>query len=139
VGLLAIRIFGASEQSEAFALALGQILQRINILRDIEEDAERGRIYVPQDVWGGAEPLPSAAQLLAQPSLIDEGLLRFRNDIDARLKALHAPRQDRLALLPAFAMLGVYVQLYKQLPERRQLSRWGQCKGVSAGVRKMVR
>ncbi len=138
VGLLAIRIFGASQKSEAFALALGQILQRINILRDIEEDARRGRIYLPREAWGGAQTLPTAAQLLAQPSLIDGALLLFRSDIDARLKALSAPRQDRMALLPAYAMLGVYKQLYQQLPQRKALSLWAQCKGLGYGMVKMV-
>ena len=138
VGLLAIRIFGASEQSEAFALALGQILQRINILRDIEEDAQRGRIYLPREAWGEGAALPTPAQLLAQPSLINDVLQHLRTDIDSRLKTLNAPRQDRMALLPAFAMLGVYVQLYTQLPKRIKLSGWSQCKGVARGVVKMV-
>ena len=49
VGLQAMRIFGHSDgHGEAFARALGQALQLTNILRDIEEDAQQQRCYIPQ-------------------------------------------------------------------------------------------
>jgi phytoene synthase len=52
VGLCCIRIWGyQSEEGRAEALAesCGIALQLTNILRDVREDAERGRIYLPQD------------------------------------------------------------------------------------------
>lgn len=50
VGLLCIRIFGCRHpDSERFAAYLGQGLQRINILRDVREDAARGRVYFPSE------------------------------------------------------------------------------------------
>ncbi len=49
VGLLCIAIFGdTSEPAERYAEHLGLALQYTNILRDIGEDALRGRVYVPQ-------------------------------------------------------------------------------------------
>ena len=51
VGLLSIRIFGcAGDQAERYAENLGQALQLTNILRDVSEDANRGRIYLPQSM-----------------------------------------------------------------------------------------
>ncbi len=51
VGLLSIRIFEcAGESVENYAENLGQALQLTNILRDVAEDAKRGRIYLPQSV-----------------------------------------------------------------------------------------
>jgi len=48
VGLVCIRIFGyASAEAEKLAEQTGIAFQLTNILRDIREDAERGRIYLP--------------------------------------------------------------------------------------------
>jgi phytoene synthase len=51
VGLISIEIFGYRDgpQARQHAEDLGIALQLTNILRDIREDAERGRIYIPQD------------------------------------------------------------------------------------------
>jgi len=50
VGLLAIEIFGyQNENTKKYAEKLGLAFQLTNILRDISEDATRGRIYLPQD------------------------------------------------------------------------------------------
>lgn len=47
VGLLSMRIIGYEAHAEAYAIRLGIALQLTNILRDIGEDARRGRIYLP--------------------------------------------------------------------------------------------
>jgi phytoene synthase len=50
VGLLTIDILGhSSPKAGKFAVALGEALQLSNILRDVKEDADRGRIYFPQE------------------------------------------------------------------------------------------
>jgi 15-cis-phytoene synthase len=50
VGLVCIRIFGYSDpRAEALAEDTGIAFQLTNILRDVREDAERGRIYLPLD------------------------------------------------------------------------------------------
>lgn len=49
VGLMCIEIFGYKHAStKDFAINLGIALQLTNILRDISKDAEKGRIYLPQ-------------------------------------------------------------------------------------------
>ena len=48
VGLVCIRIFGYSDsRAEQLAEETGVAFQLTNILRDVREDAERGRIYLP--------------------------------------------------------------------------------------------
>jgi phytoene synthase len=50
VGLLAAEIFGyADRRTLKYAHDLGLAFQLTNIIRDVGEDARRGRIYLPQD------------------------------------------------------------------------------------------
>jgi len=50
VGLLCMEIFGyRSERLKTYAVKLGTAFQLTNILRDVGTDAERGRIYLPQE------------------------------------------------------------------------------------------
>ncbi len=51
VGLVCIRIFGYSDpRAELLAERTGAAFQLTNILRDVKEDAERGRVYLPQEM-----------------------------------------------------------------------------------------
>jgi len=51
VGLVCIRIFGYTDPgAEKLAEETGVAFQLTNILRDVKEDAERGRIYLPLDL-----------------------------------------------------------------------------------------
>lgn len=50
VGLVVIEIFGYQhEATRVYAEKLGIALQLTNILRDVKEDAARGRVYLPQE------------------------------------------------------------------------------------------
>lgn len=50
VGRLSVRIFGdSSPLADEVAYALGRGLQLTNILRDVPEDAQRGRLYLPSE------------------------------------------------------------------------------------------
>jgi phytoene synthase len=50
VGLMAMHIIGyESEEAIPYAVKLGVALQLTNILRDVAEDWENGRLYLPQD------------------------------------------------------------------------------------------
>lgn len=71
VGRLSVRVFGMEEQ-DGIALAhhLGRALQLTNILRDIDEDAAIGRLYLPAEALreaGIASTDP--ATVLASPAL----------------------------------------------------------------------
>ena len=51
VGRLSVRIFGMdAAPGEALARHLGRALQLTNILRDLDEDAEMGRLYLPREL-----------------------------------------------------------------------------------------
>lgn len=68
VGLLCIGIFGdQGEAAQRYARHLGLALQYTNILRDVAEDAARGRVYLPLD-------------LLARHGLGAEDILACRYD-----------------------------------------------------------
>ena len=49
VGLLSMHIIGYEPGADEYAIKLGVALQLTNILRDVGEDARRGRIYLPLD------------------------------------------------------------------------------------------
>jgi len=50
VGLMCRQIFGyRNDSTREYAINLGIALQLTNILRDIKEDARRGRIYIPRE------------------------------------------------------------------------------------------
>jgi squalene synthase HpnD len=51
VGHLSVRAFGDdSPAADRVAESLGRALQLTNILRDVAEDAQRGRLYLPRDL-----------------------------------------------------------------------------------------
>jgi phytoene synthase len=94
VGLLSVEIFGYEDRKTLkYAENLGLALQLTNIIRDVREDAERGRIYLPQDELQQFNV--RADDLLAlksSPELIN--LLKFQT---ARAKQYY---QQALQLLP---------------------------------------
>lgn len=50
VGLICLHIFGCTDpKAKEYAVELGLAMQLTNILRDLKEDLERDRIYLPQD------------------------------------------------------------------------------------------
>jgi phytoene synthase len=75
IGRLCLAIFGAGDRERAIPLAddLGVAMQLTNILRDVREDGERGRIYLPaEDLrhFGIDDPATASPEALA-------GLIRF--------------------------------------------------------------
>ena len=73
VGRLSVRIFGMPE-ADGIRLAWhqGRALQLTNILRDIDEDAERGRLYLPREKLAAIGlDAPTPAQAIAHPRIGD--------------------------------------------------------------------
>ncbi len=111
VGLLSVSIFGyRSPRVPEFAEHLGHAFQLTNILRDVREDAERGRIYLPIELLRREriENL-SPSELLgskgAQRICAELGQLARRRFAQAT-KAL--PAEERRNMRPALLMRGVY-------------------------------
>src|SRR3989440_6834366 len=71
VGRLCVRVFGMEEKAGiALAHHLGRALQLTNILRDIDEDAAIGRLYLPREGLQAANILTSDPQaVMAHPRL----------------------------------------------------------------------
>ena len=71
VGRLSVRAFGAdSPAADRVAHHLGRALQLTNILRDLAEDAERGRLYLPRDLLVDVGIIATEpAAVLQHPSL----------------------------------------------------------------------
>jgi squalene synthase HpnD len=71
VGRLSVRIFGMEEeQGIELSHNLGRALQLTNILRDIDEDAAMGRLYLPKEALRDAGISDdSVATILSNPAL----------------------------------------------------------------------
>ena len=127
VGLLSIEIFGYKNPAcHDYALYLGKALQLTNILRDVKNDAARGRIYLPLSEMRKfnvteAEILDSKYSeryhFLAA-SIAD----RARNFYQLAQKTL--PPEDRGSMVAAELMGSVYWQLLLKL-ERGQFNVFG--------------
>ena len=95
VGLLAAEIFGYRErQTLKYAHDLGLAFQLTNIIRDVGEDARRGRVYLPQDEL--ARFGVSEADLL-QANYSDN----FRHLMEFQVERAQATYRQAFALLPA--------------------------------------
>ena len=111
VGRLSVRAFGDSSASaDRVAHHLGRALQLTNILRDLAEDAERGRLYLPRDLLvavGIIATEPNA--VLHHPSLGNacDALADIAEDHFAQAR-LAMKECSRRAMRPARAMGAVY-------------------------------
>jgi phytoene synthase len=119
IGILAISIFGGTSAAEKeFALALGRALQLTNIARDMTEDAGRGRIYVPREIFTTlGTAVPPAGQLLRHPRFAD-----LRRDMCALAEDAYREAENALTacpsrrrLWPALAMMAIYRRILAKL------------------------
>jgi len=111
VGEVAAAIFGYREHATLkYAARLGLAFQLTNIIRDVGEDARRGRIYLPQDEL--ARFGVSEAELLGgQDSenfrrLMDFQYQRARATYDEAMALL--PQSDRKRQRPGLIMAAIY-------------------------------
>ncbi|MDX2167524.1 MAG: presqualene diphosphate synthase HpnD [Deltaproteobacteria bacterium] len=121
VGLLCIEIFGHQHASARdYATDLGVAFQLTNILRDVTEDAARGRIYLPLDDLRRFDC--AEADLLAGRYSPRVGALLAFECGRARAYYLRAAgalaAEDRAALAPAEAMRLIYQRLLRRIEAR---------------------
>ena len=120
VGRLSVRAFGdASPAADQVAYHLGRALQLTNILRDIHEDAGRGRLYLPRELLdqAGVPADPQAA--LADPRLVRVcEQLAQRAHAHFRDAAAWMARCDRPAMKPARLMGDTYAAVLAMLERR---------------------
>jgi phytoene synthase len=111
VGLLAAEIFGYTDRrTQKYAHDLGLAFQLTNIIRDVGEDARRGRIYLPQDEL--ARFGISEADILASrysehfKALMELQAERARQYYERALREL--PAADRKAQRAGLIMAAIY-------------------------------
>ncbi|MEW5890504.1 MAG: presqualene diphosphate synthase HpnD [Pseudomonadota bacterium] len=118
VGLLAAEIFGYQErQTLKYAHDLGIAFQLTNIIRDVGEDARRGRIYLPLDELKRYQV--STRDVLegrysdAFRALMEFQIERAEGYYEQALAKL--PRGDRRAQRPGLVMAGIYRATLKEI------------------------
>lgn len=122
VGRLSNPIFGLKpEQGDPLADALGRALQVTNILRDLNEDAERDRLYIPVEmiVRHGLSADGDAFTVLGRPGFsgVCRELAERNIGYYAKARALLAGC-DRKAARPARIMMEVYRRILDRLVVR---------------------
>jgi len=117
-GLICIEIFTyRSPRTREYAVNLGIALQLTNILRDLKEDAARGRVYLPQE---DLERFGYTEKDLQREVVNDNfrELMRFecaRARDYYRRAAESLPAEDRPTLVAAQTMGKIYYRLLEQI------------------------
>jgi 15-cis-phytoene synthase len=118
VGILSASIFGVSSpRTLEYAEKLGLAFQLTNIIRDVGEDARKGRIYLPVNEL--QQFGVTAADILnARHSDNFEALMRFQAErahgyYEEAFAQL--PQQDRRAQRPGLMMAAIYRTLLKEV------------------------
>ncbi|NOX99562.1 MAG: presqualene diphosphate synthase HpnD [Verrucomicrobia bacterium] len=145
VGLVSIEIFGYErERTKEYAELLGYALQLTNILRDVAEDAEVGRIYLPREDmkrFGYSED-----DLLARK--YDTRFFALAEFISSRAEDFYAeaaaalPEVDRESVKCSELMRVIYRQLldkmkadqFRVFDKRYSLSKWELLKTLGRGM-----
>ncbi len=118
VGEVAAQIFGQTDaQTTQYAHKLGQAFQLTNIIRDVGEDAQRGRIYLPVNEL---QQFDVKSHELGKKAYSDRftALMKFQA---ARAHTLYdeamalLPRADRRAQKPGLMMASIYRTLLREI------------------------
>jgi phytoene synthase len=123
VGLVCIRVFGYTDpRAEKLAEETGVAFQLTNILRDVKEDAERGRIYLPMDMLCQFGVLPERVRELASNAQMTENERRLLREVGQRAERFYRSADQLLPLIDADsrAALWVLVTIYHDLLKKIQ-------------------
>jgi phytoene synthase len=120
VGLACLPVYGSDDT--AHAETLGIALQLINIIRDVDEDRQLGRVYIPQDELmrfgvNRLEPSPEFRELMAFQAQ------RARAHLAEGLELL--PSLDRRSAL----CVGTFAELYRATLDRIEMNSFDVFKG----------
>ena len=129
VGEVAARIFGHTDaRTLQYADRLGRALQLTNIVRDVGEDAVRGRVYLPIEdlqrfnvkaheiIQRGAQSGPDFAERFA--ALMRFQIARAQRTYDEALALL--PDADRQSQKPGLMMASIYRALLARIEREPQ-------------------
>ncbi len=118
VGLLSATIFGhTNRRTLKYAHDLGLALQLTNIIRDVGEDARRGRIYLPLDEMANygvsEEDILQGRESENVRRLLTMQIERARHYYQRALAEL--PREDRRAQRAGLVMAAIYRALLDEI------------------------
>lgn len=118
VGLLSAQVFGFSNRATLkYAHDLGMAFQLTNIVRDVGEDARRGRIYLPLDELKKAkvteEDILQSKETDQVKELIEFQIERAETFYDKALNAL--PREDAKQQRAGLMMAAIYRTLLREI------------------------
>jgi 15-cis-phytoene synthase len=121
VGMICIRIFGCtSAGSTEYALNLGVALQLTNIIRDVKDDLNRGRVYLPlEDLKANGcsvEELATGQVTTSVRRLLEFECRRAREFYSRAVAA--RPEADRRRLVAAEIMRAVYFETLRGVERR---------------------
>ncbi|MGC2181854.1 MAG: phytoene/squalene synthase family protein [Terriglobales bacterium] len=122
VGLVCIRIFGYRDPAaEGLAENLGLAFQLTNIIRDIQEDAGMGRIYLPAEDLDRFKIVPSEFRQAAIPErlrwLLAAEADRAREYYDAARELMLLIDEDSQPAL--WVLVSIYRRLLEKISERK--------------------
>jgi phytoene synthase len=118
VGLVCIKIFGYSDRgAEQLAIDTGIAFQLTNILRDVREDVERGRIYISEDLFAEYGIEPWRIVLLSFGETPTEKDLALMGAVEQHAQAMYRSGYELIGLLdkdsrPAMRVL---IRIYHRL------------------------
>jgi 15-cis-phytoene synthase len=118
VGLLSAQIFGfKNRKTLKYAHDLGMAFQLTNIIRDVGEDARRGRIYLPLDELRKAkvteEDILQSRESPAVKELIEYQIERAETYYDKALREL--PTEDAKQQRTGLIMAAIYRTLLREI------------------------
>ena len=126
VGLVCIRIFGYSDaRAEKLAEETGVAFQLTNILRDVKEDVERGRVYLPFDLLDEfGETLDELRSLVAGRDMTEReramlATLAIRAEKYYLAAGRLTPLLDRDSRAAMWVLVTIYHRLLVRIAERR--------------------
>jgi phytoene synthase len=121
VGLVCIRIFGYTDRrADQLAIDTGIAFQLTNILRDIKEDADRDRIYLPADMLREYAVAPDRILALAAGATPHPHELALLCALELHAQTLYRSAGQLIPLLDADARpsMRVLVRIYHRLLNR---------------------
>jgi 15-cis-phytoene synthase len=118
VGLLSAQIFGfKNRKTLKYAHDLGMAFQLTNIIRDVGEDARRGRIYLPLDELKKAkvteDDILQSRETPQVKELIEYQIERAESYYDKALRAL--PTEDAKQQRTGLMMAAIYRTLLREI------------------------
>jgi 15-cis-phytoene synthase len=125
IGRLSLGVYGATQPEKQAKMAddLGVALQLTNILRDVREDYQNGRVYLPEEdldkfgiefaPFGQPEPFPDTAMQARFASLVEFEASRAREWYASGMRLLATI--DRRSAACTGAMAGIYRRLLERI------------------------